>query len=183
MELVELQLIKDFLEENSKESIDIWYSLIDMFNQNEVPDELILFLQNYLTIQRQGIKPALNELYTCFKRYFIKMRQNQSSEEVLNGLKKFGEYYIDIIKANFEEEKLKSLIGKINKMEAVETYTYLLEVIYDYRNNLITYETICRLLETLIIFVQQQKSGMLDRIASSFNFGKLSSDINKNISE
>lgn len=179
----ELQLIKDFLEENSKESIDIWYSLIDMFNQNEVPDELILFLQNYLTIQRQGIKPALNELYTCFKRYFIKMRQNQSSEEVLNGLKKFGEYYIDIIKANFEEEKLKSLIGKINKMEAVETYTYLLEVIYDYRNNLITYETICRLLETLIIFVQQQKSGMLDRIASSFNFGKLSSDINKNISE
>lgn len=178
----EIQLITDFLEEHSKESISLWYSIIDMFNNNEIPNEFIMFLKNYLTLQRHGITPALNELYSCFKRFFIRMRQDLSSDEVLNGLKKFAECYIDIIKANFEDKKLKSLIEKINKMEAVETYTYLLEVVYDYKNNLITLETICRLLETLILFVEQQRAGILDKIMS-FNFGRLSSEINKNISE
>lgn len=178
----ELQLITDFLEENSKESVDIWYSLIDLFREKELDGKLILFLQDFLTIQRQGIKPALNELYTCFKRYFIKMSQKQSSEEILGVLKQFAEYYLDIINANFEDEKIKSLIEQINNMEAVETYTYLLEVVYDYRNGLITLETMRKLLETLVLFVQQQKSGVFEKIMS-FDFGRLSSKINKNISE
>ena len=57
-----------------------------------------------------------------------------------------------------------------------ETFPYLLEVTDDYSNGRITDETFCQLLDTVILFIAEQRSGSFE---SAINFGNLSHEINR----
>lgn len=176
----ELLLINSFINENVKNDVaKSWYNIIEKFQNSNLANHFKTFLQNYLTIQKNGIIPRDNELYLSFKRYYLKLTNaNVSPKNIFENIDKFANYYIKIINANFENTEIKNLITTINENNMHETYPYILEVIEDYSNGNITQETIVQLLNTVINFIEEQRN---NNFISTINFAKLSQEINQRI--
>lgn len=175
----ELKLIKNFLEEKTGDSVKQWYEFTDMFEKADMVRKIKYFFLDFLTIQKNGIIPKENEIYMSFKHYYLRMINNgQTPDEFFNSMKNVAKNYIKISTANFENLEIKQRIQTIKDNNMYETFPYLLEVTDDYENGRITEETFCQLLDTVILFVAEQKSGDFESI---INFATLSHEINTRI--
>ena len=174
----ELLLITDFIKENSKEGLKYWYDILDLYKNEGLKDYFKYFIRDFLTIQRNGIIPKSNELYMSFKRYYKRLTQNMEIEDFFKHIEKFAKYYVKILKADFSDENIQSRIAVINQGDMQETYPYLLEVLDDVENNRLTEETFVQLLDTVIAFINEQRSG---NFTSDIDFANLSHEINQRI--
>ena len=178
LNIEEILLITDFIKENSKESLKFWYKIVDLYKNAGLSNYFKYFLRDFLTIQRNGIIPKLNELYMSFKRYYKRLKPAIGSEKFFAHIEKFAKYYIKIIQADFENEKVKKLVTTINDGDMQETYPYLLEVLDDVEDRRLTEDTFIQLLNTVIEFIKEQRS---NDFVSSVNFANLSHEINQRI--
>lgn len=80
-------------------------------------------------------------------------------EDFFKHIEKFAKYYIKILQADFANEEIKSLVSTINEGNMQETYPYLLEVLDDVESGRLTEETLIQLLNTVIAFINEQRSG------------------------
>lgn len=177
----ELLLINDFIKDNanSKEEVDAWFNIVEMFKEADMTRKIRYFLCDYLTIQRNGIIPKLNELYTSFKNYYKKMiKSGIKPEAIFKIIETSAKYYIKISTANFENPTIKDKIMTIKENNMYETFPYLLEVMEDYESDRITTETFSEILNNLILFIAEQRSGNFESI---INFAGLSQEINRRI--
>lgn len=174
----ELLLITNFLKEVSIEHINSWYNILDLYKNVGLKNYFKYFIKDFLTIQRNGIIPKSNELYMSFKRYYKRLVPNMGIENFLKHIEKFARYYIKILQADFKNEEVKSLITTINEHGMQETYPYLLEVLDDIENGRLTDETFIQLLNTVISFIKEQRTG---NFSSTINFANLSHEINQRI--
>ncbi|MBR1943071.1 hypothetical protein IJ843_04995 [bacterium] len=175
----ELQLITNFIEENAGNDAKLWYEILDMFKNADMVRKFRYFMVDFLTIQKNGIIPKENEIYLSFKRYYLRtVNSGATPKSLFDNLKNSAKYYIKISTANFENVKIKQRIQTIKDNNMYETFPYLLEVTEDYSNGRITPETFCELLDTVILFVAEQRSGNFE---SMINFANLSHEINKRI--
>lgn len=173
----ELQLITNFIEQNAGDNATLWYDIVDMFKNADMMRKFRYFLKDFLTIQKNGIIPKDNELYTSFKKYYLRLiKTNMPVEKLFESLKLSAKQYIKISTANFENKQIKERIITIKENNMYETFPYLLEVTDDYSNGRITDETFCQLLDTVILFVAEQRSG---NYTSAISFGNLSHEINR----
>ena len=173
----ELQLITNFIEEKAGENAKHWYEIVDMFRNADMMRKFRYFLVDFLTIQKNGIIPKENELYMSFKKYYQRMiNADTTIEDLFISLKNSARQYIKISTANFENKEIKQRIITIKENNMYETFPYLLEVTDDYSNGRITDETFCQLLDTVILFIAEQRSGSFE---SAINFGNLSHEINR----
>lgn len=81
-------------------------------------------------------------------------------------------------KTDFTNEEIKSLVSTINEGNMQETYPYLLEVLDDVESGRLTEETLIQLLNTVIAFINEQRSG---NFSSTIDFANLSHEINQRI--
>lgn len=175
----ELKLIKNFLEEKTGDSVVLWYEFVDMFKKADMERKIKYFFLDFLTIQKNGVIPKENEIYMSFKHYYLRMISGgQSPEDFFKNMKNVAKNYIKISTANFENIKIKQRIQTLKDNNMYETFPYLLEVTDDYENERITEETLCQLLDTVILFVAEQKTGNFE---SMINFANLSHEINMRI--
>ena len=174
----ELLLITDFIKENSKNGLKAWYNLLDLYKNAGLKDYFKFFIRDFLTIQRNGIIPKANELYMSFKRYYKRFAPNMNIEDFFKHIEKFAKYYIKILQADFANEEIKSLVSTINEGNMQETYPYLLEVLDDVESGRLTEETLIQLLNTVIAFINEQRSG---NFSSTIDFANLSHEINQRI--
>lgn len=174
--LEELQLITNFIEESAEDDAKLWYDIVDMFKNADMMRKFRYFIIDFLTIQKNGIIPKENEIFTSFKKYYLRMLKNKSTKELFESLKNSAFQYIKISTANFENKEIKQRIITIKDNNMYETFPYLLEVTDDYSNGRITDETFCQLLDTVILFIAEQRSGSYE---STINFGNLSHEINQ----
>ena len=176
--LEELLLITDFIKEHSKNGLKAWYNLLDLYKNAGLKDYFKFFIRDFLTIQRNGIIPKANELYMSFKRYYKRFAPNMNIEDFFKHIEKFAKYYIKILQADFANEEIKSLVSTINEGNMQETYPYLLEVLDDVESGRLTEETLIQLLNTVIAFINEQRSG---NFSSTIDFANLSHEINQRI--
>lgn len=177
----EIQLITNFIEEKAKDEAFHWYEIVDMFKNADMMRKFRYFLVDFLTIQKNGIIPKENELYISFKKYYLRMLANGITiEDLFKTLKNTAKNYIKISTADFNNKNIKQRIVTIKENNMYETFPYLLEVTDDYLNDRITDETFCQLLDTVILFIAEQRSGNYE---SSINFATLSHEINLKISD
>ncbi|MBR1680611.1 hypothetical protein IJ707_02350 [bacterium] len=175
----ELRLINNFIEEKTGEQAVLWYEIIDMFKKADMVRKIKYFFLDFLTIQKNGIIPKENEIYMSFKRFYLRMlNAGQTIDDFFKNVKRIAEIYIKLSTANFENKEIQQRIQTIKDNNMYETFPYLLEVTDDYLNKRITEETLSQLLDTLILFVAEQKSGNFE---SMVNFANLSHEINRRI--
>lgn len=172
----EIRLITNFIEEKAGEYATYWYEIIEMFKNADMERKIKYFFLDFLTIQKNGVMPKENEIFFSFKRYYLKMiNSGLSLKNLFDVIKTSAEHYIKISNVDFGNAEIEKRIHTLKDNNLYETFPYILEVTDDYENKLITAETFCQLLDTVILFIAEQKSG---GFKSTINFGNLSHEIN-----
>lgn len=171
--LDETALITDFIKEQT--DIKYWNEIIELFKKADMTRKFRYFLVDYLTIQKNGIVPNENEIYMSFKRYYIKaLKSGKTPAKIFESLKNFAKYYIKISTANFENKEIKKRIQTIKDNNMYITFPYLLEITDEYMNKKMPEETYCKMLDNVILFVAEQRSGNFESIINYANLQKTS---------
>ena len=177
----QLKLISSFIADKSEEGSLLWQEILEMFKAADMERKFKYFLFDFLSIQKNGVIPKDNEIYLSFKNYYLKMiNSGLSPEKIFLYIKANAGYYITISTANFDNKEISNRVQSIKDSGMYETFPYLLEVTDDYENKRITAETFCQLLDNVILFIAEQRSGNYESI---INFANLGHEINLRMSK
>lgn len=110
------------------------------------------FIRDYLTL-KERITPKKSRVYLSFKKFALE--QEISIENLLKDLLKFSEYYKRIVFAKNDEsdDEISKIIYRLNKLETVVSYPFLLEIFDDNSNGIITDDELINILKITESFV------------------------------
>ena len=151
LDLKEADKVRNFIlmKENSSTQerfYTLYWNEIEENTNYNVSD----FIRDYLTIKERVI-PNKNKVYLHFKRYVTNNISN--IEELLKDLLKFSTYYKKIIDSKNNTDEVSIILNKINKLESVVTYPFIMEVFEDKDNGIICENDIKLILNTIVDFV------------------------------
>jgi uncharacterized protein with ParB-like and HNH nuclease domain len=153
LNLTEADKVRNFIlmkEETSIQErfyIEYWHKL-EINTNYRVSD----FIRDYLTIKERNI-PNKNKVYIHFKNYIIKYKHDTNIENLLKDLLKFSLYYKKIINARNMKDELSLILNKINRLESVVSYPFIMELLEDKEKNIINEKEVLSILNIIVSFV------------------------------
>ena len=151
LDLTEADKVRNFvlMKENSATQ-ERFYS--DYWNKIEINTNYNVsgFIRDYLTI-KERIIPNKNKVYLDFKRHVFD--HNLDTEELLKDLLKFSIYYHKIIAAQNYQDQASLAIQKINKLETIVAYPFIMEIFDDEREGALSNSDLSIILEIIVNFV------------------------------
>ena len=151
LDLTEADKVRNFIlmKESSEVQEELyknyWYK-IEKYTDFNVSS----FLRDYLTMRERRI-PRTDRVYTTFKDYIHK--QYTKSQEVLSELLQFSEYYHAIIQSSDSDTSITKILARINKLETIVAYPFLLEVYDARKQGIIDNEWLKEILEIIESYV------------------------------
>ena len=129
LELTEADKVRNYIlmKENAKTQEE-WYKNYWYKIEKNTSFEVSSFLRDYLTLLERRI-PNQAKVYLVFKDYVQK--NNLEIEPLLQELLRYSNYYNKIITWSDDNKNISNVLKRINKLETIVTYPYLLEL-YDY---------------------------------------------------
>ena len=151
LDLAEADKVRNFIlmKENSatqERFYNEFWNKIEINTNYNVSD----FIRDYLTIKERTI-PNKNKVYLHFKKY---VTNNISDiEELLKDLLKFSTYYKKIINSKNMQDKISHVLHKINRLESIVTYPFIMEILEDHENSIIDKNEVVTILNIIVAFV------------------------------
>lgn len=151
LDLKEADKVRNFIlmKENSSTQerfYTLYWNKIEENTNYNVSD----FIRDYLTIKERAI-PNKNKVYLHFKNYVT--NNITDIEELLKDLLMFSTYYKKIINSKNNTDEVSIVLNKINKLESVVTYPFIMEVFEDKDNGIICENDIKLILTIIVDFV------------------------------
>jgi len=151
LDLKEADKVRNFIlmKENSSTQerfYTLYWNKIEENTNYNVSD----FIRDYLTIKERAI-PNKSKVYLHFKNYVT--NSISDIEELLKNLLKFSRYYKKIIDSKNNTDEVSIILNKINKLESIVTYPFIMEVFEDKDNGIICENDIKSILTTIVNFV------------------------------
>lgn len=138
-------LMKENTETQERLYKDYWYKIEK--NTNFSVSE---FMRDYLTLKERRI-PNKSKVYLVFKDYIQK--KNLNVEELLIELLEFSWYYSLIINASDTNKSVAEVMKRINKLETLVAYPYLLDLYSKLKQWIINSAELLDILLTIESFV------------------------------
>jgi uncharacterized protein with ParB-like and HNH nuclease domain len=151
LDLKEADKVRNFILMKENSSIQerfytLYWNKIEENTNYSVSD----FIRDYLTIKERAI-PNKSKVYLHFKNYVTK--NISDIEELLKELLKFSTYYKKIIDSKNNTDEVSIVLNKINKLESIVTYPFIMEVFEDKDNGIICENDIKSILTIIVDFV------------------------------
>jgi hypothetical protein len=176
-----IENIKAFLIETlqRKRSINLFANYFSRIEENFAKHgllhELNAFLHSYLTIYSSGELLYDEDIYPYFRDFYQYTSRIKTDENILKHIYRYSNYYLKIFTLDISDADARHLISKINKLNARDTYSYLLEVFEDYEFSHINKNTFIDILETVLEYAANRKFSN----KKSLPFAMLSTELNK----
>lgn len=173
----QINLIADFLSQKDIYAASIWQKTMNEYKSLSMNSFLENFVKDFLTVQNEGEAPKENALYNKFKSYFTTISKYKTPTEIVENLVKYSQYYLSIIKADFEDDEIKEQIVILNSNKGQDAYSYLMEVLDDYNNKLINREVLLEILNMINSIVIKRSQDSQSHI--EIDFANLSKELNR----
>ena len=112
------------------------------YNRMSVSD----FARDYLTILFRRI-PRADQVYAEFKNYFIQTGPN--TEVVLSNMLRYSRYYQTILTCDHPDHSVAKALKALQRLENKITYPYLMDLLDNANNQIISYDALARILRAL----------------------------------
>lgn len=155
-DLTDVDLIRNYLLMNCKPSEqeklynNYWLKLESKLNKNFTE-----FVRDYLSLKNGlVVQNGKNKVYTAFKKYYINNYADKGIqlEEFLKIWLDYAEAYSMLLNPNTNTDKKHVLENSLNdtiKLNMKTTYPFLLGILYDYNEGLISYEDTANILKLI----------------------------------
>lgn len=134
------------------------------------------FIRDYMTMKRGKIT-NINKIYFSFKEYVY--MNNIEIQDCLKDMLKFSEYYSNIIRHNLGIEKVDEILMRINKLEVTVSYPFLLNLLDDYYNKVISDNELVEVLSVIESYIFRRILCKFPTNALNKVFMNLSKEIKK----
>jgi uncharacterized protein with ParB-like and HNH nuclease domain len=154
LDLTEADKVRNFVLMKEKSSTqDFFYKTYWNKIEQNTNHRVSNFIRDYLTIKERKI-PNKNKVYLEFKNYTISNKI--AIEDLLIDLLKYSKYYKKIINLNQSVDKISLLLNKINRLESIVSYPFIMEVFDDEREKIIKENDVESILLIVINFVYRR---------------------------
>lgn len=185
LDLSQADLIRNYIlmglkRKHQQKIYDIyWQDIEKLCTVNETSANRVSdFIRDYLTIENRDI-PNKNKVYQEFKKKYKFKNEIEQLEKILSKIKKYAAYYSVLINPEKESDiDIRKQIKYINKLEINVSYPFLLEVLNDFKNNIITKETLLEVFDLVQSFVWRRFIVGLPTNALNKIFMRLYEDVN-----
>lgn len=173
--------IKAFLIEllQRKSSVSLFANYFVRIEENYakagLADKFEVFIADYLAIYSNEKNYNKDDIYVYFRDFYNYASKIKSDENILKHFYRYSNYYLKLLTADISDVDIKNLIKKINRLNAVETYPYLLEVFEDYEFSHINKSTFVDILETVVEYSADKNFSSREVLP----FSVLSMELNK----
>lgn len=153
LDLTEADKVRNYIlmkeDSNNQEKLykNYWYKIEKNTNY-----DVSSFLRDYLTFIERRI-PTKSKVYIVFKDFIKNNDYDNNIESLLIKLLDFSEYYKIIINSNDEDKEVSKVLKRINKLETVVAYPFLLELYSKLNTDIINKDDLLRILLTIESFV------------------------------
>ncbi len=110
------------------------------------------FSRDYLTI-KNGRIPKQDQTYEVFKTYIDKEINQKDIEEVVQDFYEYAQLFSELLYAQTNDKSLNRIISDINELRVNVAYPFLIQVLRDYYNELITIDEVRNIFQTLESYV------------------------------
>ncbi len=110
------------------------------------------FSRDYLTI-KNGRIPKQDQTYEVFKTYIDKEINQKDIEEVVQEFYEYAQLFSELLYAQTNDKSLNRIISDINELRVNVAYPFLIQVLRDYYNELITIDEVRNIFQTLESYV------------------------------
>lgn len=156
LDLSQADLIRNYLLMNLKDTQQrklykyYWKPMEEGFGQEAYRDYFDTFMRHYLIIKTNTIS-KIEDIYLDFKRY----AQEISSEEVVSDLKKYAQYYCDIIFIDRvkDDKNIIEILRDMKNLKMDVVYPIILKFYADYKENIITKDDFIELLKIVESYI------------------------------
>jgi uncharacterized protein with ParB-like and HNH nuclease domain len=151
LDLTEADKVRNFILMKESPTVQEQF-YIEFWNKIEINTNYNVsnFIRDYLTI-KERIIPNKNKVYIHFKRYVVE--NITDTKLLLIDLLKFSSFYKNIINSKEQKDKISVVVNKINRLESIVTYPFIMEVFNDYKDNIISEGDVVSILEIIVTFV------------------------------
>jgi uncharacterized protein with ParB-like and HNH nuclease domain len=151
LDLTEADKVRNFvlMKENStiqEKFYNDYWNKIELNTNYNVSD----YIRHYLTIKERVI-PNKGKVYLYFKNHVTGIVS--SNEDLLKDLLKYSFYYKQIINAKGNNGGLELALSKINRLESVVTYPFIMEAFDDYSKETIKKKDLEEIINIIVSFV------------------------------
>ena len=166
------KLVRSYLNNIAPSLIYIFDEMIEGFVESDIYEIFQYFLRDFLIIQNNILDLHDTEIFPVFVAYYENCEKVKSAENILKHIQKFSEYYLKMIKVDFEYFDIKKRFGMINEIDGQVTYPYLMEILDDYDNKKINTDALNLILKTVYDYL---------RSGYSFNIAELRELVDKKL--
>jgi len=147
--LTQADLVRNFVlmgkhQDIQKKFYEVYWNPIEKNTQYSVDS----FIRDYLTMKERVI-PNKDKIYISFKKYIQKNYPSGNIENLLKELLTFSRYYHRIAFSQDDNEKIKKILKRINKLDVTVSYPFLLEIFDYHENNVINTDDFINILNII----------------------------------
>ena len=176
-----VEKIKAFLIETlqRKGTIGLFANYFSRIEENyavkNLSDKFENFVKDYLSIYSNGKTITDDDIYVYFRDFYEYAARLKSDENILKHFYRYSNYYLKLLTCDIADVDIKNLVEKINKLNAADTYSYILEVFEDYEFSIIDKNMFVDILETVVEYSANRKFSTNEAVP----FVVLSKELNK----
>lgn len=151
-ELSQADLIRNYVlmdlpeEEQTNLYNHYWRPMEISFGQEAYENHFDAFMRHYLTM-RTGIIPRLRDVYKAFKEYRVDPKNPfEDTKSLLDDVCRFSNYYVTLVLKPLKTDKLNDAIKDIRELDVETAIPFLLEVMDDYEQNILSKDDLIQIL-------------------------------------
>lgn len=152
LDLTQADLIRNYvlmgleLEEQTKLYEEFWFPMEQSFGHAEYASLFDRFMRDYLTV-RTGQIPNINQVYAAFKTFAQAERiVGRSTRDVVAEVFRYSKHFVRLAFGRGDDRALSDAIADINTLKVDVAYPFLLEVMEDHANGIVSRDELLAIL-------------------------------------
>ena len=155
-----------------------WHPMERNFSSGDYYKYFDRFMRDYLTLNRKGDIPNINDVYVEFKKY-VRNEYNDNITALMEDVHKFSQYYVNLVFLKEDDFDLKKKFEDILTLKVDVVYPFLLEVYNDYISTKISKDEFIDILAYIESYIFRRSICNIPTNSLNKTFANLSKEIEK----
>ena len=184
LDLSQADLIRNYLlmgldpKEQERIYVNYWNSIESSFEQVDYAEYFDRFIRDFLTVMTGNI-PNIGEIYTNFKHY-KEARENTSIEDMVKVIQYYSKLYTKLIYGRDDNPEVRATINEIRDLKVEVSYPFLLEVLNDDNQGVISHDDLLFILKMVTSYVFRRSICLIPTSSLNKTFANLAKELDKN---